>query len=103
MIQFKTGQSLKGRKFKLDWTVSRDTNGADQYAQVQFLEIEYFEDKKSAVVEECTNFGECSVTCGKGVQTCSNTCSNGKFGDDGCPEDSKTNSKTCELEKCQGI
>ena len=37
MIQFKTGESLTGRDFKLDWTI----NGQDQYAQVEFLEIDY--------------------------------------------------------------
>ena len=54
------------------------------------------------IVEKCSSFGACSVTCGEGVQTCSNTCLNGKFGDDGCPEDLLINSKICTLEKCIG-
>ena len=37
MLQFKTGECLTGRDFKLDWTIS----GQDQYAQVEFLEIDY--------------------------------------------------------------
>ena len=37
MLQFKTGECLTGRDFKLDWTI----NGHDQFAQVQFLEIDY--------------------------------------------------------------
>ena len=37
MLQFKTGESLTGRKFKLDWTIPNK----DQYAQIQFLEIQF--------------------------------------------------------------
>ena len=41
MIDFKTGESLTGREFKLDWTLPKDANGRTQAAQVQFLEIEF--------------------------------------------------------------
>ena len=37
MIEYKTGASLTGREFKLDW--AKDGDG--QYAQVQFIEIDY--------------------------------------------------------------
>ena len=41
MIQFKTGESLTGREFKLDWTLPKDANGRSQAAQVQFLQVEF--------------------------------------------------------------
>ena len=41
MIDFKTGESLTGREFKLDWTLPKDANGRGQFAQVQFLQIEF--------------------------------------------------------------
>ena len=41
MIDFKTGESLTGREFKLDWTLPKDVNGRTQAAQVQFLQIEF--------------------------------------------------------------
>ena len=37
MLNYKTGEPLTGKEFKLDWT----TNGDDQYAQVEFLEIDF--------------------------------------------------------------
>ena len=37
MLQFKTGEPLTGRKFKLDWTIPNK----DQYAQIQFLDIQF--------------------------------------------------------------
>ena len=41
MIEFKTGESLTGREFKLDWTLPKHANGRRQFAQVQFLKIEF--------------------------------------------------------------
>ena len=46
MLKFKTGESLRGKEFKLDWTVSTDTSGEKQYAQVSFLEIDYIDQGK---------------------------------------------------------
>ena len=54
-------------------------------------------------MEECANFSSCSVTCGGGTQTCSNTCLNGKFGDVGCPEGSKINTQECNKQDCPGL
>ena len=41
MIKFKTGESLTGREFKLDWTLPKDANGRSQPAQVQFIQVEF--------------------------------------------------------------
>ena len=41
MLKFKTGESLTGKEFKLDWTVAKDSSGEQQFAQVSFLEIKY--------------------------------------------------------------
>ena len=38
MLDYKTGSSLTGTEFKLDWT----KRGDDQWAQVSFIEIDYF-------------------------------------------------------------
>ena len=38
MLEFKTGETLTGKEFKLDWT-------AGHYAQVQWIEIDYEENK----------------------------------------------------------
>ena len=46
MLKFKTGGSLKGKEFKLDWTVSKDTSGEQQFAQVSFLKIQYIAEGK---------------------------------------------------------
>ena len=45
MLKFKKGKSLKGKEFRLDWTVQKDTSGEQQYAQVSFIKIEYIEGK----------------------------------------------------------
>ena len=37
MLDYKTGESLTGSEFKLDWT----KDGDDQFAQVKFIEIDY--------------------------------------------------------------
>ena len=49
---------------------------------------------------DCDDFGACSSTCGGGVQTCSRTCANGVFGEDGCPSDQEIKSQTCNPEEC---
>ena len=54
------------------------------------------------VIEQCSNFGVCSATCGDGTQTCSNNCLNGNFGDDGCPTDQEVKTKSCNLGICPG-
>ena len=54
------------------------------------------------MVEECTDFEVCSASCGGGTQTCSNTCLNGNFGDDGCPEGSKIRTQECNKQDCPG-
>ena len=54
------------------------------------------------VLEKCTDFGDCSKTCGGGTQTCENTCKNGNFGDTGCSLSEKTNSKECNPQACAG-
>ena len=54
------------------------------------------------VIEECTDFGVCSTTCGGGSQTCTNSCLNGNFGDDGCPEESKIKTQECNKQDCPG-
>lgn len=41
MIEYKTGFSLTGREFKLDWTLPKDANGRSQAAQVLFLQVEF--------------------------------------------------------------
>ena len=53
------------------------------------------------VVEVCSDFGSCSVTCGGGTQTCQNTCQNGVFGDVGCPTSDQTNSQSCNTDNCK--
>ena len=49
IIAFKTGESLMGKTFKLDWTLQKDANGHAQEAQVEFLEIEYHKVKGNYV------------------------------------------------------
>ena len=51
-------------------------------------------------IEECDNYGACSVTCGGGEQTCENSCANGNFGDDECPETSRINKQDCNINDC---
>ena len=55
------------------------------------------------MVQLCTDFGQCSETCGGGSQTCENMCENGVFGDAGCPIESKMNSQDCNIQDCPGI
>ena len=42
MLNYKTGEPLTGKEFKLDWT----KNGDDQYSQVKFIEIDYITGKR---------------------------------------------------------
>ena len=42
MLDYKTGESLTGKEFRLDWT----KNGDDQYSQVKFIEIDYITGKR---------------------------------------------------------
>ena len=51
-------------------------------------------------IEECDNYGACSVTCGGGEQTCENSCVNGNFGDDECPESSRIRKQDCNINDC---
>jgi len=51
-------------------------------------------------VTDCSDFGECSASCAGGTQTCTRTCENGVFGDDGCPADQETKSQACNVEDC---
>ena len=37
MLDFRTGETLTGKEFKLDWTNTTD------YAQVEFIDLDYFE------------------------------------------------------------
>lgn len=53
-------------------------------------------------MKECSDFGECSVSCGGGTMTCENTCQNGNFGDDGCPSESKIRIQSCNPDPCPG-
>ena len=55
------------------------------------------------VIQMCTDFGQCSETCGGGNQTCENICQNGVFGDIGCPMESRINSQDCNVHECPGI
>ena len=55
------------------------------------------------VVEVCSDFGACSVTCGGGTQTCQNTCQNGAFGDAGCETEKEVNSQSCNAQACPGL
>ena len=55
------------------------------------------------VVEECSDFGACSVTCGGGTKSCSNTCLNGNFGDEGCPIEQVQRSEACNPQDCPGF
>ena len=52
-------------------------------------------------LEECTDFGACSATCGDGLQSCDNICHNAVFGkSEKCPEESKTRTQKCNIEDC---
>ena len=55
------------------------------------------------VVEECSDFGACSVTCGDGTKSCSNTCLHGDFGDEGCPLTQRERSEACNQQDCPGF
>ena len=41
MLDYKTGEPLTGKEFRLDWT----KKGDDQWAQVKFIEIDYIPGK----------------------------------------------------------
>ena len=52
-------------------------------------------------VDECTNFGECSATCGDGSKSCENSCQNGAFGiDSECPESDRIKTSVCKIKEC---
>merc|ERR1712233_262508 len=51
----------------------------------------------------CTDFGDCSVTCGGGENVCPNKCENGNFGDDGCPESKAVNKQACNVHECPTV
>ena len=55
------------------------------------------------VIEECSDFGNCSATCGGGTKTCANSCLNGNIGDDGCPIEQAESSETCNVQDCPGL
>ena len=55
------------------------------------------------VIEECSDFGSCSATCGGGTKTCANSCLNGNFGDDGCPIEQAEKSETCNVQDCPSL
>jgi len=57
-------------------------------------------EQKCPIVRKCTEFGSCSLTCGGGKQTCENFCDHGNWGQKGCDEKDKTNSKNCNEQKC---
>ena len=51
--------------------------------------------------ENCEDFGECSVTCGSGIQTCQRKCVGGQIGDAGCEEEFQFNKKQCFKNQCE--
>ena len=61
------------------------------------------EKSDNGTLEICSDFGECSVTCGGGTQTCENSCRDGVFGNEGCPTESQTNSRDCNSQDCPGL
>ena len=52
-------------------------------------------------VEECSDYGPCSVTCGVGFRYCDNVCINGIFGEAGCPIDRAKTTQSCNIQDCQ--
>ena len=54
-------------------------------------------------IEECSDFSECTVSCGGGIKTCVNVCSNGgQWGVD-CDENQKINLESCNLGSCPEV
>ena len=51
-------------------------------------------------VQDCTNFDNCSKTCGGGTRTCKRSCINGNFGDNGCPLDQEQKTEACNENNC---
>lgn len=47
--------------------------------------------------------GQCSATCGGGTKTCTRTCRNGSFGDQGCPADQENKSEDCAPDACPSV
>merc|ERR1712048_707007 len=57
----------------------------------------------NAYVETCTDFGDCSASCGSGTKTCQNTCIGGYWGGYGCPKDQRVNTQTCNPQLCPKV
>ena len=53
-----------------------------------------------SVSESCSNWTQCSVTCGGGTKSCSKSCTNGNWGDACCPVSAKTNYEACNVQQC---
>ena len=54
-----------------------------------------------AKIVDCSDLTECSASCGGGTQTCTRSCENGSFGEDGCPNEEKIKTNSCNPQKCR--
>ena len=50
---------------------------------------------------DCVDYTECSATCGSGTQTCTRSCENGSFGENGCPNEEINKTNPCNSQKCR--
>ena len=57
----------------------------------------------SVSVVDCSDFGECSASCGGGIRTCSRTCNYGSFGSIACPADLQIKKEPCNLHQCRKL
>jgi len=75
-------------------------NFGDIGCLVDEIKIEPCNAQNCPSLVSCNDFGDCSATCGNGTKSCQNECENGYFGDDGCPEEERTNTQFCNEQEC---